>query len=177
MNAIQSLIAAGMMTAGPFTNTWTPTPFVPLDWVKVDKHGNVLPPNAAPFASDTTYPPGTPVEGSKLTTETMKLEPCFAAVTPACPGHWATNRTEWVFRSGKWLAEPTWTLTNMTASSNLFWITVPQWGSLTNNIQAITLTNTGATNFLGKSPGVQLEIEALEKQIEFWKTKALNAVR
>jgi len=194
MNTIEALIASGAMALAPYTNTWTPMPWVPTNWVKVDREGHILPPNAAPFASDMAYPPGTPVEGSKLTTETKELKPCFAAPYLACPGHWETNRTVWVYKAGNWVVEPQGFVgaTNTVAFSNVMvlknrvfllpgtnrWTTsaadaADEWAW-----SPVNAKNESSLLEVGTSIRSQrLEIEALEKQVEFWKEKALGVVR
>jgi hypothetical protein len=176
MNATQSLVTAGIMFLAPYLKPGESLHLTPTNWLKVDKDGKVLPPNAAPFASDISYPPGTPAEGSKLTTETKELKPCFAAVYPACPGHWETNRTEWVFRSGRWITEPKFVDTFVWPTNT--WSSIYTNTITTNQISTITFELTDTTNTwqpLLKS--TKLEIEALEKQVEFWKSKALESVR
>ncbi len=164
MNTIEATIAYGAMALTPYANTWTlplthPAPyieFVPGPQFKVEGDKLVF----------QNQLPGTPIEGSKLTTETKELVPCFAAVLPACPGHWRTNLTEWVYRSGRWAVEAPVGSTNVMVSTNMV---LPS--STTTNLSTNVFTTTPDTRTL------RLEKEALEKQVEFWKAKALEAVR
>jgi hypothetical protein len=102
-----------------------------------------------------SFPTGTPIEGSELVTETRELEPCFAAVYPACPGHWKTNRMTWVYHAGNWSrkAENQYKFYLPPNGGRIYDYGEPWKGSpvVTNTISTNLLQSTVATNF-GQPP-------------------------
>lgn len=183
MNALGSIVAA--VALGSETREIVPGPGFELRgdrlyytlpyWTPTNSYWTPKNPWVPPGSGSQLLPPGTPVEGSKLTTETKELVPCFAAVLPACPGHWRTNLTEWAYRSGRWaveapLAPSTLSSTNA-VTTNFIDSVLINWGMAATNVFTPIVINGGIAP---NARALRLEKEALEKQVEFWKAKALE---